>query len=63
MKLEQLASLLGKMQRSYKVLLILKNQADVPDEILTRELTNFTKELSITKSMKVKNKVKEWQSG
>lgn len=49
MKLEQLASLLGKDATELQGSLNLENQADVPDEILTRELTNFTKELSITK--------------
>lgn len=49
MKLEQLASLLGKDATELQGSLNLENQAEVPDEILTRELTNFTKELSITK--------------
>ncbi len=49
MKLEQLASLLGKDATELQGSLNLESQADVPDEILTRELTNFTKELSITK--------------
>ena len=49
MKLEQLASLLGKDATELQGALNLESQADVPDEILTRELTNFTKELSVTK--------------
>jgi len=49
MKLEQLASLLGKDAVELQGSLNLEGQADVPDEILTRELTNYTKELSVTK--------------
>lgn len=49
MKLESLASLLGKDATELQGTLNLEGQADVPDDILTRELTNFTKELSVTK--------------
>ena len=47
MKLEQLALLLKKDATELSSTLNLENQADVPDEILTRELTNFHSELKI----------------
>lgn len=49
MKMEQLASLLGKDATELAGTLNLQVDSDVSEEILTKELTNFTKELSITK--------------
>ena len=49
MKLEQLASLLGKDVMELEGTLNLQSSDDVQDDILTRELTNFHKELAITK--------------
>lgn len=49
MKLEQLASLLGKDAKELEGTLNLQSSDDVQDDILTRELTNFTKELGVTK--------------
>ena len=49
MKLEQLASLLGKDATELEGTLNLQSSDDVQDDILTRELTNFHKELAITK--------------
>jgi len=49
MKLEQLASLLGKDATELQGTLNLDGQADVPDDTLTKELTNYVKELGLTK--------------
>ena len=49
MKLEQLAALLKKDATEFSSALNLEVTSEVSDEILTRELTNFHKELEITK--------------
>jgi hypothetical protein len=47
MKLEQLAALLKKDATELQGTLNLEGQAEVPDDILTRELTNFHSELKV----------------
>jgi hypothetical protein len=47
MKLEQLAALLKKDATEFSSTLNLDAQAEVPDDILTRELTSFHSELKV----------------
>lgn len=49
MKLEQLAVLLSKDPAELSSTLNLEVSVDVPEDILTRELTNFHKEIGVTK--------------